>query len=150
MSTTQKATRRVRPFAAIVAAAALTLPLAACGQGVDPNLSSGEDAATASQSAPASSESAVESSSASSDSAEATSAEAEPSKAANADIAVIEGTNPPLQWEICQGDADCEEGMVDLTRGSLLSLEKDDADGNGVLDAEELRKGRLRVDAEQN
>lgn len=144
MSTTQNVSRRIRPFAAVAAAVALTLPLAACGKDVDPNLSSAKDEATSvapaeESSAPASEQAAAESSAPASSSATA------PAE----DIAVIPGTDPAIAWNVCEGDTECEKGMVDLTNQvPELSLEKDDKDNNGVLDKIELRDARLRADAE--
>lgn len=144
MSTTQNASRRIRPFAAVAAAVALTLPLAACGKDVDPNLSSSKDetssvAPAAESSAPAAEQPTAGSSAAASSSA-ASKAE---------DMAAIPGTDPAIAWNVCEGDADCEKGMVDLTNQlPEISLEKDDKDNNGVLDKIELRDARHRVEAE--
>ena len=58
----------------------------------------------------------------------------------------IAGTNPPIDATVCDGDAGCESDMRDL---SHKLVDADDANGDGVIDQEELDAARDRMDKEQ-
>ncbi|PAT14526.1 hypothetical protein CKJ84_07075 [Corynebacterium sp. NML 120412] len=57
----------------------------------------------------------------------------------------IAGTNPPIDATVCDGDAGCESDMRDL---SHKLVDADDANGDGVIDQEELDAARDRMDKE--
>ena len=58
----------------------------------------------------------------------------------------IAGTNPPIDATVCDGDVGCESDMRDL---SHKLVDADDANGDGVIDQEELDAARDRMDKEQ-
>lgn len=57
----------------------------------------------------------------------------------------IAGTNPPIDATVCDGDVGCESDMRDL---SHKLVDADDANGDGVIDQEELDAARDRMDKE--
>lgn len=59
---------------------------------------------------------------------------------------VIAGTNPPIDAAVCAGDETCESDMRDL---SYKLEESDDANGDGVIDQDELNAARKRIDDEE-
>ena len=58
---------------------------------------------------------------------------------------VIAGTNPAIAHAVCEGDAGCESDMREL---SHKLLDSDDANGDGVIDQDELAAARDRMDQE--
>ena len=58
---------------------------------------------------------------------------------------VIAGTNPAIAHAVCEGDAGCESDMREL---SHKLLDSDDANGDGVIDQDELAVARDRMDQE--
>ena len=58
---------------------------------------------------------------------------------------VIAGTNPAIAHAVCERDAGCESDMREL---SHKLLDSDDANGDGVIDQDELAAARDRMDQE--
>lgn len=58
----------------------------------------------------------------------------------------IAGTSPAIAAAVCDGDADCESDMRDLSHRLDAS---DDADGDGIIDREELDAALDRLDEEE-
>jgi len=58
----------------------------------------------------------------------------------------IEGTNPPIDAAVCNGDTSCESDMRELSHKLEPS---DDANDDGIIDQEELDAARRRLDEEE-